>query len=425
MREYLESCLARIDAREAQVGAWCDIDAVHARAANGSCATTSDRGLLRGIPFGVKDIINVEGFRTTNGSPIYATAPVADNDATVVAMMRAAGGIALGKTVSTELAGPIPSQAAVTKNPHNLHHTPGGSSSGSAAAVADGHVPIAIGTQTAGSVIRPAAYCGVFALKPSFGAVARGGVKLQSDTLDTVGVFTRSVEDLALWFAAVTSARAPIALNTTTHPSTTPPLRIGMLAHLRDAAEPDMVNALAEAGKALAQAGVIVTEASLPPAFDDVIPDQRLIQSVEMSRYYAPELHHHRTLLSEPLATMLEAGARISRDSYRTAMARADLMRQQINGLFDSVDAWLLPAAPGAAPYGQGSTGDPLFNRMVSLMHLPAINIPAFSTKSGLPLGLQLVGAHRQDEKLLQTAAHIDAMLKAYLANHSLQGNRP
>ena len=411
-RAYLDSCLARIAAREHQVGAWCEIGAARACAMADRLDATSSLGILRGIPFGVKDIIDVEGFRTGNGSAIYAAAPLAESDATVVALLRAAGAMVLGKTVATEMAGPVPAAGSATRNPHNREYSPGGSSSGSAAAVADGHVPIAIGTQTAGSVIRPAAYCGVYGFKPSFAAVARGGVKIQSQTLDTLGAFTRSMEDMALWYAAVTGAQVVSSLET----PTSAPLKIGVLSHLSAETSPAMVAALASAATALTRAGEIVVAVDLPATFSGVIADQKLIQATEMARHYAPELSLNRTLLSEPLAAMLDEGARIPNVLYLEALARANALRDETNALFTEVDAWLLPAAAGAAPQGLSSTGDPLFNRMVSLMHLPAITIPGYRDSAGMPLGLQLVGKLGADEKLLQSAAQVDHALKAFLA---------
>lgn len=413
-RDYMTTCLARMAAREPVIGAWCRHDATRARAQLQSDDDRAIRGLLRNIPVGVKDIIDVEGFRTGNGSPIYQSAPRAEHDATVVAMMRAAGAVIVGKTVSTELAGPTPAPGACTANPHNLAHTPGGSSSGSAAAVADGHVPIAIGTQTAGSVIRPASYCGVFGFKPTFGVVSRAGIKIQSETLDTVGVFARSLDDVARWYAAVTGARTAPSLEMP-HSA---PLRIAFLDHLAEAIEPAMAQTLSAAREALERAGEAVVTASLPADFAGIVAEQRVIQAAEMARRYETEHLHHRSALSAPLARLLDDGARTPRRAYMDAIARTDQLRARASSLFVDIDAWLLPSAPGAAPHGFASTGDPMFNRMVSLLHLPAINIPAFLAPGGLPLGLQLVCARGHDEQLLSVAAQVSQAFQAYLLTH-------
>lgn len=410
---YLRQCLARIDAREPEIDAWQIISRETAIAAaialdkmpNKTLHKTSNKGLLHGIPIGVKDIIDVAGMPTRNGSMIYADAPKANRDAASVAMARLAGAVILGKTVTTELAGFTPGR---TRNPHNLEHTPGGSSSGSAAAVADGHVPLAIGTQTAGSVIRPAAYCGVFGFKPSFGLVPRGGVKLQSDTLDTLGAFARSVDDLALWYAAMTGAKTAPVINT---PRT---LRINIITNLLDRADMEMGVMVAEASDILAMAGVKIREVKLPAIFDDAETHQRTIQLCEMARHYAIELNEHLESLSPQLATTLDEGVKISKPAYQFAMQRGDAIRKQADNLFGDCDAWLMPSAIGAAPKGLDSTGDPIMNRLATLLHQPAINVPHFNTKAGLPLGLQLVGMRHQDEKLLAVAQQVHLALSQH-----------
>jgi len=413
----VRQCFARIDEREAVVDAWQFLGREAAIAQAQALDKSSSKGLLRGIPMGVKDIIDVAGMPTRNGSMIFADAHKASMDAASVAMARMAGAIPFGKTVTTELAGFTPGR---TRNPRNLEHTPGGSSSGSAAAVADGHVPLAIGTQTSGSVIRPAAYCGVFGFKPSFGLIPRGGVKLQSDTLDTVGVFARSVDDLALWYAAMTGARATF-LDQPSYPNShqnshqnSRSLRINIITRLLDHADMEMGVTVAEASDVLSTAGVKIRDIKLPAIFDDAEADQRLIQLSEMARHYAWEHAEYRDLLSPQLANALDEGARISKEAYRQAMQRSDVLRKQADNLFGDCDAWLMPAAPGGAPKGLDATGDPVFNRLPTLLHQPAINVPHYQTKAGLPLGLQLVGMRHQDEKLLNVARQVQALLKAH-----------
>ena len=400
----IEDGLAQIDMLDAQIGAWEFVDREGALTRAKQLDQSAERGPLYGLSVGVKDIIDVAGMPTACGTPIYAGI-VARQDAPCVALAKAAGAVIIGKTATTELAGVHP---AKTRNPQNLDHTPGGSSSGSAAAVAAGMVRIAFGTQTAGSVIRPAAYCGVVGFKPTFGLVPRAGVKVQSDTLDTVGVFTRTVDDAAHWYTAMTGTSATQGQNMGKGP-----LRILIVSNLMDQAEVDMSVAVAEAAEALGNAGLRMREARLPASFDEAQIDQRIIQLAEMARCYATEHKQHRHQLSEKLAVMLDDGAAIPDDIYQAALARTELARKQAANLFADADAWLMPSATGAAPRGLESTGDPVFNRLASILHLPAINIPVYRSKRRMPLGLQLVGARLQDAKLLSVAKRTIEILRS------------
>ena len=401
----LRACLARIDLREPMVGAWERIDRDGALSASQALDRGAAKGLLHGIPMGVKDIIDVAGMPTRMGSPIYASAPPAAFDAECVALARNSGAIVLGKTVTTELA---TFQPGKTRNPLRPEHTPGGSSSGSAAAVADGHVPLAIGTQTAGSVIRPAAYCGVVGFKPSFGLVPRKGIKLQADSLDTVGVFVRNVDDAAIWYAAMTGARTLPALAERPMQG----LRIGVVTNWLDEAGIEMGLAVAEAADAIASAGAKVRDLRLSTLLVDAHNDQRTLQLAEMARHYAEEYHQHNELLSLRVLELLGEGEGISTEVYRAALARTESVRKAADAQFGDCDAWLMPSAPDAAPRGLDSTGDPLFNRLATTLHQPAINLPVYRNKAGMPLGLQLVGARHQDEKLLAIAFAIDKMIR-------------
>lgn len=397
--EFLvEDGLAQIDMLDTQIGAWEFIDRDAALARARELDRSPERGLLYGMSVGVKDIIDVAGLPTACGTPIHA-GNIARQDADCVAFAKAADAIIIGKTATTELAATYP---AKTRNPQNIEHTPGGSSSGSAAAVAAGMVRIAFGTQTAGSVIRPAAYCGVVGFKPTFGLVSRTGVKVQSETLDTVGVFTRTVDDAALWYAAMIGTAAMPLQNIGKGP-----LRVLIVSSLMEHADVDMSVAVAEAAKALSIAGLSVRETRLPAIFDVAQVDQRTIQLAEMARCYAVEHQHHRQQLSGELVSILDEGAAISIDDYRSAMARTDIARRQAAQLFVDADVLLMPSATGAAPRGLTSTGDPVFNRLASTLHLPAISIPVYRNKKRLPLGLQLIGANLQDEKLLSVAKRV------------------
>ena len=400
----IEDGLAQIDMLDGQIGAWEFVDRDAALKRARQLDQSTQRGPLYGISLGVKDIIDVAGMPTACGTPIYA-GNIARHDAACVALAKAAGAVVIGKTATTELAGTYP---AKTCNPQNLEHTPGGSSSGSAAAVAAGMVRIAMGTQTAGSVIRPAAFCGVVGFKPTFGLVPRTGVKVQSETLDTVGVFTRTVDDAALWLAAMTGTAATGVQNIGKGP-----LRILIVANLMEHAEVDMSVAVAEAAEALWSAGLNVRETRLPAAFDDAQVDQRTIQIAEMARCYATEHQRHRHQLSDELLALLDEGATIADDIYRAALARTEVARSRAAQLFAECDAWLSPSATGAAPKGLAFTGDPVFNRLASTLHLPAINLPVYRSKKRMPLGLQLVGARLQDEKLLSVAKRVIDILRS------------
>jgi Asp-tRNA(Asn)/Glu-tRNA(Gln) amidotransferase A subunit family amidase len=399
----IQDCLARIALQDESIGAWEHIDSAGAVSRARQLDSVETRGPLHGMALGVKDIIDVAGMPTGCGSPIYAQ-NIAKMDAACVALAKAAGAIVIGKTTTTELA---TFQPARTRNPGNLEHTPGGSSSGSAAAVAAGMVPLAMGTQTAGSVIRPAAYCGVIGFKPTFGLVPRAGVKIQSDTLDTVGVFSRTVEDAMKWYAAMTGARTCVA-----DAKGGAPLRITIITNLLDRADAEMVVSIDKASDALSAGDARVKKFRLPAIFDEAPTDQRIIQMSEMSRFYALEYNSFRELLSEQLVTMIEEGLAIDHNVYMAAMARADRLREQADVLMGDCDAWLMPAAPGAAPKGLESTGDPIFSRANTLLHQPAVNLPIYRNKNLMPLGLQLIGARHQDVKLLATAQRAIDLLR-------------
>ena len=395
--DQIKAAFAAIAARNEPIRAWASLDEEGALARALALDAGNNQGLLRGVPIGVKDIVDVAGMPTRMGSPIYADANPPLFDAACVAMAKTAGAIVIGKTVTTELAGPHTSK---TRNPHNVKHTSGGSSSGSAAAVAAGMVPLAVGTQTAGSVIRPAAFCGVVGFKPSFGLVPRGGVKIQSDSLDTVGAFGRDVSWVARWFAVMTGARAPVAKLAAHRP-----LRIGVMTTGMDRADTEMSVAVAEAASLFAIGGARVRDLQLPAIFDDVNELQRIVQLAEMARHYEVEHTRYRAVLSDQLEAMLVEGAQIAPTTYRAALATLEQLRKQADVVFGDEDLWLMPAAIGAAPAGFASTGDPLFNRMPSALHQPALSLPFFKNRAGMPLGIQLVAARHQDEKLLAAAA--------------------
>jgi Asp-tRNA(Asn)/Glu-tRNA(Gln) amidotransferase A subunit family amidase len=396
-------CLDRIEAREPVVGAWQLVDRERALAAARRRDAEPPRGPLHGIPIAVKDLIDTVDIPTAYGSPIYrGHRPAAD--ASCVALARAAGAVVLGKTVTTEFAAFTPGKTA---NPRNPAHTPGGSSSGSAAAVADGMVPLAFGTQTAGSVIRPAAYCGCIGYKPSFGLINRAGVKPLADSLDTVGVLARTVEDAA-FFAGVLSERP--ALRNLTIPSQAP--RFGLYrTPMWEEAEPATAAALDTARETLECAGAVVAELAIMPEHHGLAEAQDTVMRFEMAQALAHERIEHSAELSPRLAQMLDAGMTIGAEEYERALARAAKARAALAAFFGECDAVLVPAAPGEAPLGLGNTGNPIFNRMWTLLGVPCVTLPVRWAENGLPTGVQLVGRMQDDARLMACAAFLEQAL--------------
>lgn len=324
-------------------------------------------------------------------------------DAAAVALLRRAGCIVLGKTATTEFANMHPS---ATRNPRNPAHSPGGSSSGSAAAVADRMVPLALGTQTGGSVIRPAAYCGVVGLKPSFGSINRAGVKPVADSLDTIGLFANSVEDTALALDLLSGRRAPDFSAKLAAP------RIGFARTARwkdtDAATQA---ALESAASRLAAAGADVKDAALPPAADALFDAQGRIMNFEAARALAWEQSHHREAISARLLARLDDGWAVTREQYDDARQTARDARRQFADLMRGFHLLLTPSAPGEAPKGLASTGDSLFNRVWTTLGVPCITLPCGNGPQGLPLGVQLVCAIEQDTALLARAHWVASAL--------------
>jgi Asp-tRNA(Asn)/Glu-tRNA(Gln) amidotransferase A subunit family amidase len=395
-RAVVERCAEAIAAREKDVRAFVvlDLDAARRAADDSRLAATP----LRGVPVGFKDIFDTADFPTQYGSPIYAGyRPRAD--ATAVALTRRAGGIVIGKTVTTEFASLVP---AVTRNPHNLEHTPGGSSAGSAAAVGAGMVPIAFGTQTAGSVIRPAAFCGVAGFKPSYRLIPTVGVKDVSWHLDTAGVFGAGVADVAFALGAVTGRDLLVGRAVPGAP------RIALVrTHLWPKASAAMHSALDTAARLAAAAGAKVTDVTLPPILEDAYAAQFTIQDYENFRSLAFEYDRHRDQIDTRLRDQLDAAAAISADDYDTARRTASRARQVLADTMAEYDVVLTPAAPGAAPYGFASTGDPMFNRLWTLMGAPCVNVPGLRD-GDLPLGVQIVGRFGRDHAALEAALFLE-----------------
>src|SRR5579863_824196 len=400
---YAAAWIESIEAQEAAVGAWQYFDREQALAAARRRDREGSGGPLYGISIAVKDLIDTVDMPTGYGSPIYeGHRPAAD--AACVALARAAGAVVLGKTVTTEFAAFTPGKTA---NPKNPAHTPGGSSSGSAAAVADGMAPLAFGTQTAGSVIRPAAYCGAVGYKPSFGLLPRAGIKPLADSLDTLGIMAGNVLDAAFFAGALSERRA---LRELAMPDAAP--RFGLYrTPYWDAAEPATAAALDAARASLENAGARVAELAIALEHEGLNEAQNTIMLYEMTRCLAHERVMHSAELSPRLAQMLDAGMSVCAEDYDRALARAAAARAALGGFFGDCDAVLVPAAPGEAPKGLGNTGDPVFNRMWTLLGTPAVTLPARWGESGLPTGVQLVGRVGEDARLLAAAAFLERAL--------------
>ncbi len=401
IRSFLERC----DAIDDRVQAWAALDPdlaiEQARAID-----RDGRGKpLAGVPFGVKDIFTTADYATEYGSPIYkGYRPRAD--AACVALARAAGAVVLGKTMSTEFAA---NQPTVTRNPHDLDRTPGGSSSGSAAAVAASMTPVAIGTQTAGSVIRPASYCGVVAYKPTFGYSPRAGLKPSANSLDTVGYFGRNVGDVAE-FSSLSSGRQPFPKPE--DPDTPPRFAMCRTAEW-SAAESGTIETLEEFADELRAAGSNVADIAFPVGFDGLADAQWTIMAYETTRSLTWERLTHPDLCSPQLHAIFELGESLSDNDYGAARILANHSRIMLNEMLRraGIDVLLSPAATGEALEGLESTGDPILNRVWTLLHMPCMTLPLLTGPAGLPMGLQLIGRIGRDWRVVHAAKWIEARL--------------
>jgi len=418
VQELVESCSARIAALEPRIQAWewFDPSRAMAEAEERAGGILADLPLF-GIPVGVNDIVATRGIPTRMGSRIFA-GHVPTHSAWVVRRLEALGGLVMGKTVTTEFAYRQPGK---TRNPWNPAHTPGGSSSGSAAAVAAGFVPVAIGTQTLGSVIRPAAFCGVVGFKPTFGAISRTGIHPFSATLDTVGVFARSVADAA-WFGAclmgydlkdeATGTKGATHLLRVPLETLAAPPRLAVVKTPKwPLATEAQRNHFTECVALLKNAGAAVREVPLPRAFDDAWNNVMTIVARDATKSFASIESRHRIRLSPPLIELLDRGHRVKPEEYAKARTRREEYRRWLDGLFDGCDAIVTIPAPGEAPEGLASTGDATFCSLWTQTALPAVTIPSGRGPRGLPLGLQLVGRYREDERTLQVAAWCEAVI--------------
>jgi Asp-tRNA(Asn)/Glu-tRNA(Gln) amidotransferase A subunit family amidase len=415
--ELTRACLARIKAREPVVRAWAHLDPELAvRQARHADARTS-AALLHGVPVGIKDVIDTADMPTEMGSPIYAGRRPAQ-DAECVTRLRGSGAIIIGKTVTTEFAC---FQPGPTRNPVNPGYTPGGSSSGSAAAVADWMVPLALGTQTAGSIARPASFCGTVGYVSSHGSLPLGGVKKICPSLDSLGVLARSVEDVQLVRAVLTGAGyGPGAgRSAPPRPALVPlrSLRIGAITgdQLTDVA-PAMRSALKSACDQLANAGAPISALELPARISELVSIHEHIMCFEAARSLAYEMQFSE-LMSHSLLDMLEAGNRMPGWQYRKAKESTEAARPLFDEIYTRFDVLIAPAAPGPALPGLSSTGSPVLSRPWQVMGLPVVVLPAGKTAHGLPLGVQVIAPQDRDNQLLEIASTITSVLDQYLVS--------
>ncbi|MDH3704189.1 MAG: amidase [Alphaproteobacteria bacterium] len=396
--EIVESCLARIAERDGTVGAWQYLDPDQALAQAAERDTTPSRSPLHGIPVGLKDVIETADMPTTYGSPIYQD-HMPSEDALITQRLRAAGAVILGKTVSTQFAHRTPGKTA---NPRNPAHTPGGSSSGSAAATADLMTPLAFGTQTAGSVIRPAAYCGVIGFKPSFGWTNFNGVKNLSASLDTLGYYVRSLDDLPLVHRVLNATLLPgPAEDGSLHAA---PRILVCRTPAWNEASPAGKAILEETADRLAAAGATVHDLDLEPIFADVFDAHTTVMSYEMAHHLAAERRDHWAMISPPTQSYIEAGEACSQETITAARLVLEQARERLSRCVDLTDVILTPSAPGEAPAGLASTGDAVFNRMWTSLHVPCLHLPIRNGPQDLPLGITLAARTGAEERLVATA---------------------
>lgn len=396
--DLLLSCLDRIGQRESTLKAWTSLGKENALSRAKQLDKGAFQGILHGLPVGVKDLYDTFDLPTSYGSPIYAN-HYPSSDAVSVALIRQAGGIILGKTVTTEFA---TFKSGVTTNPHHTKRTPGGSSSGSAAAVADFMVPLATGSQTAGSIIRPASFCGVVGYKPSFGKVSIAGIKSLSLTLDTMGCFGRTVEDVGLGVAAM-SGDHRLAKVETLHNK----LRIAVCKTSNwSSAQKETATALAIARySAEAISKGVVRDQKLPKGCDGLTQAQTRIMLSEMSRSLIFEQTNFPKKLSPQLSKQMDEGSAITYEQYAKDLQLASRAKASIAYLFDEeIDILIAPSATGEAPFAKDGTGDPIFCRGWTLLGLPCININVASGPNGLPVGVQLIAGRGKDHLLLSAA---------------------
>jgi Asp-tRNA(Asn)/Glu-tRNA(Gln) amidotransferase A subunit family amidase len=399
--QLVRASLEKAAAREHELHAWAYLGIDEALAQARQLDRQPCKGLLHGIPIGVKDLSDTATLPTAYGSPAYAgNRPVMD--AACVALARTAGAVILGKTATVEFGATRP---CATTNPHNIQHTPGGSSSGSAAAVADGQILLATGTQTGGSIIRPAAFCGVVGFKPSFGAISPVGTKGYAWSLDTVGAFATCVADVALFFDVLRGARASEPL-----PKQSIAPRIGVfLGPFAEQAEHAAIAAIDHVAASCSKAGASVRSVRSLPNFEHSLEWHRCISRYEMGRSLVPEQHSNNAeKLGSVLHQEIERGQQVDELMYHEAKVRRLELSARFDNLMTQHDVLLTFATPGEAPHGLENTGDATFNLSWSLLGLPCLSLPIAFGSSGLPLSVQLIGTRHDDRPLLEVASWIE-----------------
>jgi Asp-tRNA(Asn)/Glu-tRNA(Gln) amidotransferase A subunit family amidase len=416
--ELVQACLDRIDQADGEIEAWAHLNPDYvldqARLLDSQRAAGGPVGALHGIPVGIKDIFDTDAFPTENGTVLDSgRQPL--NNCRVVTLLEEAGAVIMGKTVTTELAVFGPGK---TKNPHNPNHTPGGSSSGSAAAVAAHMVPLAVGSQTNGSTIRPASFCGVVGFKPSHGLIPRTGILAQSHWLDTVGVFARSVEDAAMIAEVLvaydpgdqdTRARAgPPLLETATGEPPMPPMLAFAKTAVWDQADKETRDAFDELKELL---GEECGDLDLPEPFEHAVEWHRNIMNADLAKSFAGYYEHGKDKLTDILKGMIEDGQKVTAIDYNRAVDWRESLNDGLGGVFDRYDAIITPATVGEAPAGLDTTGSPVFNTLWTLCGTPAITLPLMEGPNGLPVGVQVVGRRDDDARLLRTARWLAARI--------------
>tara|TARA_Y100001936_G_scaffold200915_1_gene202958 strand:+ start:721 stop:2013 length:1293 start_codon:yes stop_codon:yes gene_type:complete len=397
------SCLERIDKREKKVRAWAYIDHEYAISQARILDSSANKGPLHGLPIGVKDVIDTSDMLTEMGSAIYAGYQP-KTDAACVAMLRAAGAVILGKTVTCEFAGSHPGP---TTNPLNANHTPGGSSSGSGAAVSDYMVFGAFGTQTGGSILRPASFCGAVGYKPTYNVINRGGLMFAAENLDTIGILARSVDDVDLIMTVLLNRARSAEIAHDVKP------RIGLCrTHHWELAQPETVNAIEDTARQLESAGAAVLDIDLPSSFVELSHSRNTLNDFERSRVMASLWRDNRNELSDKISKQIQNGMTITYPKYRDALSLSNRCREELNEIFGDCDFILAPSATGEAPKGLEYTGDPQFQGCWTILHVPTISLPTHTGPNDLPVGIQLVGRRWQDEKLLSWSRWVMKQLK-------------
>ncbi len=419
--ELVKACLARIEALDDRIQAWAHVDRLGALAAAEERAREAERkaflGPLHGVPIGIKDIFHVAGLPTTAGARGFATV-IPEVDAAVITKLRAAGAIILGETVSTEFAFTDP---AVTRNPWNLEHTPGGSSSGSAAAVAARMVPAALGSQTVGSTLRPAAYCGAVGFKSTYGRISRRGVLALAWSLDHVGLFARSVQDVGLLFDVLAGydphdpGSAPVVAPPSVPQRDRPP-RLGLIrGEFVERATPEVQAHLEGVAQRFAEEGATIEEIELPGWMALVVSTINVILRVEAAAYHAERYRQHGNQFRPKIRTAIEAGMLVPAEAYLQAHRIRRRFRRELSAVLSRVDALLMPVAPSPAPRDLTTTGDGAFCAPASLTGLPALSLPSGLSHDGLPLAIQFIGRAFEEPQLLSIAHWCESALAVSL----------